>query len=74
MTIKASWGIERAIQSGIDAARTHKKDDAPEPYRMQHPLFNYWWTALVTAADCRDWPSSRVRDLVLSRVKWRGVG
>jgi hypothetical protein len=73
-TTQTSWGIERAIQQGIDSARAHKKDSAPEPYNLRHPLFMYWLTALVTAQDCRDWSAHQVRDKVLGQVKWRGVG
>lgn len=69
--MRMPWGIELAISRGIESARNHRKD-GPSPYHERHPLFTFWWTAVVTKSDCRDWSESRIREEVLRRTKWRG--
>lgn len=65
------WGIERAIQQGIDSARAnHKNGEAP--YHLRHPLFPFYWTAVVTKSDCRDLDDKRIRQRVLEQCKYRG--
>lgn len=68
-----SYGIDRAIQQGIDSARSYRKD-GEGPYHDLHPLFMFWFSAVVKKSDCRDWTDSRIRKAVLAEVKWRGVG
>lgn len=65
-----TYGINRAIEQGIDAARFHGKD-ADSPYHDRHPLFIYWFAAMVTKADCRDLSERRIRERVLSQHKPR---
>jgi hypothetical protein len=70
---RPNYAIDRAIRIGIEDARCRGKD-APEPYNMKHPAFMFWWCALVTKYDHRDWSDQRVRAKVLGETKWRGVG
>lgn len=60
--------IHCAINQGIDAARIAGKD-ADSPYHNCHPMFRYWWEALVMKYDDRDKSESCVRKAVLQRVK-----
>ena len=62
-----SWSVERAIDSGIEAARHAKSDSAEAPYQNSHPMFNYWFSALVTKGNCRDWDDKRIKQHVLSQ-------
>lgn len=64
-------GIERAIERGYDSACGYHKD-GPSPYHAAHPLFAFWWAAVVKKADWRDWDRRRVQKEVLKDTKWRG--
>ena len=64
-------GIERAIERGYDSACNYLKD-GPCPYHEQHPLFAFWWSAVVKKSDWRDWDRRRVQKEVLKDTKWRG--
>jgi hypothetical protein len=64
-------GIERAIERGYDSASNYLKD-GPSPYNYKHPLFAFWWAAVVLKADCRDYGLCRIKTEVLAKTKWRG--
>ena len=57
--------IQRAINQGIEAARHCKSEDADGPYHENHPLFRYWFCALVTKQTCRDFPEGRIAQKVM---------
>lgn len=65
-----SYGIDRAIEQGIDSARFHRKE-GQSPYHDNHPLFPFWWTAVVTKSDLRDLSDRQIRERVLKQVKPR---
>lgn len=58
---------ERAIQLGIDSARMYRKD-GPTEYPMEHPLFGYWWEAVVLKADRPDLSDSYITRDVMTRL------
>ncbi|HKY21291.1 MAG TPA: hypothetical protein VJM31_08735 [Vicinamibacterales bacterium] len=59
---------ERAIQQGIDSARMYRKD-GPFEYPMEHPLFAFWWEAVVLKSDCPDLSDSFIRKDVMARLE-----
>lgn len=64
MSSAAPYAVDRAIQQGIDAARVARKD-ADAPYDDRHPMFRYWWSAVVAKSDCRDLTDARIREHVI---------
>lgn len=63
-----SYAIDRAIERGIDTARTKGKDGNSE-YSEFHPMWRVFWSALVKAADWRDWGREQIRKAVMAEVK-----
>ena len=60
--------VKRAILQGIDSARMYRKD-GDSPYHHRHPLWPYWWNAVVAKSDCRDLNETTIQREVLKRLK-----
>lgn len=63
-----SYAVDRAINYGYDAACRNRKD-ADGPYDLRHPMWRYFWEAVVLKSDIPDYGLERVRKEVKARVK-----
>jgi len=60
----------RAIQQGIDAARCLRKD-AHSPYHDHHPLFRYWWEAVVLKSDAPSLDDTTIQQAIRYKLRNR---
>lgn len=64
-----SYAIDRAITNGYDSACAHKKEAPHLAYDYKHPMWRWFWGAVVLKSDIPDYGLERVRKEVIARVK-----
>lgn len=60
--------IRNACIAGYHDGKTKGKD-CPDRYHALHPLFRFWWKAVVAAVDTRTWGSEQVYEYCIGLRK-----